>query len=335
MATPIPNPVPNPLVSAALSTSAALRAAPPLPVLPPPVLGAPFGLVNQTGQVGLNSSGAVAASGIMNVSLGLVATNMPPGLVATNMPPGLVATNVPPGLVATNMPPGLVATNMPPGLVATNMPPGLVATNMPVATGMVITSASSGQSSTGNAKSALLTKPFTMEKPFTVEEPSGKGARADKLYVDGRKTSGKVLKETKNLRRAGGRTWVDPTLNEWATDDYRVFCGDLGNEVTDEILSTAFKHFRSFQRARVVRDSRTGKSKGYGFVSFLSPYDMLAAIKTMNRKYVGNRPIKVMKSKWKDRDINNPKNSATAQLVKEATAEEHSKTLRKFRKLNN
>ena len=26
-----------------------------------------------------------------------------------------------------------------------------------------------------------------------------------------------------------------------ATDDYRIFCGDLGNEVTDEVLGNAFR----------------------------------------------------------------------------------------------
>ncbi|KAE9619052.1 putative RNA recognition motif domain-containing protein [Lupinus albus] len=51
----------------------------------------------------------------------------------------------------------------------------------------------------------------------------------------------------------------------------------------------------------VVRDKRTGKTKGYGFVSFASPSDLAAALKEMNGKYVGNRPIKLRKSKWKER----------------------------------
>ena len=122
----------------------------------------------------------------------------------------------------------------------------------------------------------------------------------------------------------------------------RVFCGDLGNEVTDEVLASAFRKYKSFDKARVVRDKRTGKKKGYGelaasvamlrllwlvladrkesrgeyeyscefivglashagFVSFMDPNDMLKAIKEMNYKYVGNRPIRVLRSKWKDR----------------------------------
>lgn len=102
-------------------------------------------------------------------------------------------------------------------------------------------------------------------------------------------------------RRAAGQSWEDPTLTDWPDNDYRLFCGDLGNEVNDDVLSKAFSRFPSFNMARVVRDKRTGKSKGYGFVSFSNPTDLAAAIKEMNGKYVGNRPIKLRKSNWKER----------------------------------
>ncbi|OVA02383.1 RNA recognition motif domain [Macleaya cordata] len=102
-------------------------------------------------------------------------------------------------------------------------------------------------------------------------------------------------------RKAAGQTWEDPTLAEWPENDYRLFCGDLGNEVNDEVLSKAFSRFPSFNMARVVRDKRTGKTRGFGFVSFGNPLDLAAALKEMNGKYVGNRPIKLRKSSWKER----------------------------------
>ncbi|KAF9607864.1 hypothetical protein IFM89_003568 [Coptis chinensis] len=102
-------------------------------------------------------------------------------------------------------------------------------------------------------------------------------------------------------RKAAGQTWEDPTLAEWPENDYRLFCGDLGNEVNDEVLSKAFSRFPNFNMARVVRDKRTGKTRGYGFVSFSTPADLAAALKEMNGKYVGNRPIKLRKSTWRER----------------------------------
>ena len=60
--------------------------------------------------------------------------------------------------------------------------------------------------------------------------------------------------------------------------------------------------------AKVVQDKRTGRPKGFGFVSFAQPRDFLNALKEMNGQYIGNRPVKVTKSNWKDRDINSAQN---------------------------
>ena len=65
-------------------------------------------------------------------------------------------------------------------------------------------------------------------------------------------------------------------------DDFRIFCGDLGVEVGDEHLEKAFSKYPSFSRARVIKDKRTGKSKGYGFVSLSNVDDFINAMKEMN-----------------------------------------------------
>ncbi|CAO2046658.1 unnamed protein product, partial [Urochloa humidicola] len=102
-------------------------------------------------------------------------------------------------------------------------------------------------------------------------------------------------------RKAAGQSWEDPTLADWPENDFRLFCGDLGNEVNDDVLTKAFSKYPSFNMARVIKDKWTGKTKGYGFVSFANASDLAAALKEMNGKYVGNRPIKLRKSTWKNR----------------------------------
>lgn len=89
-------------------------------------------------------------------------------------------------------------------------------------------------------------------------------------------------KKNKNLRIAGGQVWEDPSLVDWDPNDFRIFCGDLGNDVTDDVLARAFNRFPSFLKAKVVRDRRTNKSRGYGFVSFKNPQDFARAMKEMN-----------------------------------------------------
>ena len=101
------------------------------------------------------------------------------------------------------------------------------------------------------------------------------GSKTNKATENKKSKTGKLSKNLKNikkskiarkkwkvLRRAGGQVWEDPTLDEWPENDYRIFCGDLGNEVTDEILATAFRKYPTFIKARVIRDKRTGKSRG-------------------------------------------------------------------------
>jgi len=110
-------------------------------------------------------------------------------------------------------------------------------------------------------------------------------------------------KRKKVLRTAAGETWEDPSMQEWADNDHRIFVGDLGNDVTDEVLSKAFSHYKSFSKAKVVRDKRTTKSKGFGFVSFLDAEDYVHALMNMNGKYIGSRPCTLSKSTWKDRTI--------------------------------
>ncbi|KAI9350603.1 hypothetical protein DFJ73DRAFT_614427, partial [Zopfochytrium polystomum] len=110
-------------------------------------------------------------------------------------------------------------------------------------------------------------------------------------------------KKKKMLRAAGGEVWEDPTLLEWDPNDFRLFCGDIGNEVTDDTLWRAFSKYPSLQKAHVARDKRTQKSKGYGFVSFKDADDFVKAMREMNGKYVGNRPIKLRKSTWDERNV--------------------------------
>lgn len=54
-----------------------------------------------------------------------------------------------------------------------------------------------------------------------------------------------------------------------------------------------------------MRDKRTSKSKGFGFVSFLDGNDFAKAMREMNGKYIGNRPCKLSKSTWDERSSAN------------------------------
>lgn len=96
--------------------------------------------------------------------------------------------------------------------------------------------------------------------------------------------------------------------------------GDLGNDVSDAMLTQAFQKYPSFSKARVIRKKLDAKSKGYGFVAFADPEDFLKAWKEMDGelpfsatcvegmssrrahtptsagKYIGSRPCRLKKA---------------------------------------
>jgi len=78
--------------------------------------------------------------------------------------------------------------------------------------------------------------------------------------------------------------------------------------VTDDVLGNAFRRYKSFNKAKVIHDSRSFKNRGYGFVSLSDASDFLKALKEMNREYVGNCPVIVKKSNWKERCFGSKKN---------------------------
>ncbi|CAN1176782.1 RNA-binding protein 42 [Linum perenne] len=75
-------------------------------------------------------------------------------------------------------------------------------------------------------------------------------------------------------RKAAGQTWEDPTLAEWPENDYRLFCGDLGNEVNDDVLSKAFSRFPSFNMAKVCCLGAVGFSSIVKGATFSMIYEL-------------------------------------------------------------
>ncbi len=104
-------------------------------------------------------------------------------------------------------------------------------------------------------------------------------------------------KRPRTLRTAAGEVWEDPTLDEWPENDFRLWVGNLALELTSEELGKAFMKYPSFAMARVIPNHmEPGKSRGYGFVSFLDPMDMARAMDEMNRKYVGTQKCIIKKA---------------------------------------
>lgn len=141
-----------------------------------------------------------------------------------------------------------------------------------------------------------ITQPINLPTTTTLPQiSSGLGAGQENLQLVGKSA----------VRRfAAGKVWVDNVLAQFPKNDFRLFVGNLGSDVTEQKLAEVFQsRYPSFAMARIVYDKHTGESKGYGFVSVMDPKDCAKAIREMNQSWLGSRPIKVQRSDWKERDL--------------------------------
>ncbi|KAL6207824.1 hypothetical protein ACLB2K_018777 [Fragaria x ananassa] len=76
--------------------------------------------------------------------------------------------------------------------------------------------------------------------------------------------------------------------------DLSIFVGDLAADVTDSLLHETFcSKYPSVKAAKVVFDSNTGRSKGYGFVRFGDENERSQAMTEMNGVYCSSRPMRI------------------------------------------
>jgi hypothetical protein len=73
----------------------------------------------------------------------------------------------------------------------------------------------------------------------------------------------------------------------------KLFVGGLSWNTTSDELRTAFSKFGAIQEATVIMDRTTGRSRGFGFVSFENAADASEAVKAMNGADLDGRQLKV------------------------------------------
>ena len=73
----------------------------------------------------------------------------------------------------------------------------------------------------------------------------------------------------------------------------KLFVGGLSWSTTDESLGKAFSAHGEVTEARVVMDRTTGKSRGFGFVTFSSEESARAAKDAMDNTAIDGRNVRV------------------------------------------
>ena len=70
-----------------------------------------------------------------------------------------------------------------------------------------------------------------------------------------------------------------------------IYIGNLNYKLSEEELQQIFQEYGEVLALKIIKDKRTGRSKGYGFVEMSVKEQALQAIEVLNRKEILGRKI--------------------------------------------
>lgn len=80
----------------------------------------------------------------------------------------------------------------------------------------------------------------------------------------------------------------------------KLFVGNLSWNMDDVSLREAFEQFGEVEDARVITDRDTGRSRGFGFVTYHNQDDAHNAIESMNGKELDGRTLNVNQARERE-----------------------------------
>ena len=101
--------------------------------------------------------------------------------------------------------------------------------------------------------------------------------------------------------------------NASTTQFASLYVGDLGSEVSEDVLYQVFNTIGPVASIRVCRDSVTRRTLGYAYVNFHSVQDAERALETLNFSNIKGHPCRIM---WSHRDPTTRKATASNVYVK-------------------
>ncbi len=79
----------------------------------------------------------------------------------------------------------------------------------------------------------------------------------------------------------------------------KLYVGNLSWHTDEDGLREAFEPYGEVEQIRIITDRETGRSRGFGFVTFGNREDAKNAIAAMNGTELDGRPLKVNEAREK------------------------------------
>lgn len=115
---------------------------------------------------------------------------------------------------------------------------------------------------------------------------------------DGSQVGGRTVKVNfPEVPKGGEREVMGPRIRNsnrgFVDSPHKLYAGNLGWGLTSEGLRDAFANQPGLLSAKVIYDRNSGKSRGFGFISFESAEAVESALDAMNGVEVEGRPLRL------------------------------------------
>lgn len=75
-----------------------------------------------------------------------------------------------------------------------------------------------------------------------------------------------------------------------------IYVGNISYTLSEEDIGKIFEVMGKVESVKLIRDKRTGKSKGYCFIEMADKKEAMEAINTLDGKEVAGRNLRVIKA---------------------------------------
>uniref|UniRef100_A0A7N0UTX9 RRM domain-containing protein n=1 Tax=Kalanchoe fedtschenkoi TaxID=63787 RepID=A0A7N0UTX9_KALFE len=130
---------------------------------------------------------------------------------------------------------------------------------------------------------------------------------AIRMY-DGAQIGGRTVKVNfPEVPRGGEREVMGPKIRNsykgFVDSPHKVYAGNLSWDLTSQQLREIFADQPGLLGAKVIYDRDTGRSRGFGFVTFASAEQVQAALDALNGKEIEGRPLRLNKASERARPV--------------------------------
>ena len=73
----------------------------------------------------------------------------------------------------------------------------------------------------------------------------------------------------------------------------KLYVGNLSWNTSEEALERAFAQFDNIEEVKVITDRDTGRSRGFGFITFSDANSAMEAMQAMDQKEIDGRRVTV------------------------------------------